>query len=233
MDNAERAKIIAKIKKCLALSSSSNEHEAAAALRQAKKLMEQYSISDLDMTVSEAGEKRARSGAMRKPANWEAVLAAKVADAFSCRIIFSTNWMKQCGEWRFIGTGAMPEVAEYAFKVLLRQCKAARADHIKNRLKRCRPAIKVRRADLFCEGWVQAVVGLITAFAGGETNSAAVDAYMATHYPTLVDLETSDRNEGRNLSGYEYGDVVSGRSHGRTAQLNRGLGGTEERRALQ
>lgn len=229
----ERDKIIAKIKKCLALSASSNEHEAAAALRQAKKLMEQYSISDLDMAAAEAGEKRARSGATQNPANWEAVIAAKVADAFACRVIFATNRMKRCGEWRFIGAGAMPEVAEYAFRVLHRQCKTARAEHIKSKLKRCKPAIKVRRADLFCDGWVQAVVGLIASFAGGEVNCAAVDAYMANNYSNLVDLKARDRNDGRNLRDHEYDDLYSGRCSGRDAQLNRGIGGAEERKALQ
>ena len=34
--HTERDKIIAKVKKCLALAKSSNEHEAATALRQAQ-----------------------------------------------------------------------------------------------------------------------------------------------------------------------------------------------------
>ena len=38
-------KILDKIKKCLVLASSANEHEAAAALRQAQKLMEAHGIS--------------------------------------------------------------------------------------------------------------------------------------------------------------------------------------------
>jgi hypothetical protein len=41
--------IIRKIEKCLALSKSSNEHEAAAALRQATKLMEAYNITPLTL----------------------------------------------------------------------------------------------------------------------------------------------------------------------------------------
>lgn len=41
--HTERDKIIAKVKKCLALAKSSNEHEAATALRQAQKLMQETS----------------------------------------------------------------------------------------------------------------------------------------------------------------------------------------------
>ena len=36
--------VIEKIKKCLALSKSANQHEAATALRQAQSLMEKYNI---------------------------------------------------------------------------------------------------------------------------------------------------------------------------------------------
>lgn len=38
--------IIDKISKCLALSKSANEHEAAIALRQAQALMQKYKISE-------------------------------------------------------------------------------------------------------------------------------------------------------------------------------------------
>lgn len=228
-----RENIIRKIKKCLALSASSNEHEAAAALRQAQKLMEQFNISDLDVQASEVGEKRARAGAIKSPANWESGLASRVADAMGCQIVFRRNYLKGYGEWSFIGSGVMPEVADYAFKVLFRQCKAARAEHIKARLKRCKHATKTRRADLYCEGWVLSVAGKINAFAGNDTNKAAVEAYMATHYPTLSDLKSRDRNEGRNLRDHEYDDVVAGQRAGRDAQLNRGVGGAEERKALQ
>lgn len=228
-----REKIIDKIKKCLALSASSNEHEAAAALRQAKKLMEQHGISDLDMQAAEAGETRARAGAAKYPANWETGLASRIADAFACRIIFTRNILNGCGEWVFVGTGAAPEIAEYAFKVLFRQCKAARAAHIKRRLSRCKPGARTRRADLFCEGWVHAVTGLIEAFAGGETNPGAIDAYMATRYPRLSDLKSRDRSDGRKLQDHDYNDLAAGRHQGKDAKLNRGLGGAEERRALQ
>lgn len=45
----DRSKIIDKIKKCLALSKSANEHEAAAALRQAQKLMKHYKIDECEV----------------------------------------------------------------------------------------------------------------------------------------------------------------------------------------
>ncbi|MDR2188935.1 MAG: DUF2786 domain-containing protein [Azonexus sp.] len=228
----DRDKIIDKIRKCLALSASSNQHEAAAALRQAQKLMEMHHIGDLDIEAAEASERRAKSSATAKPPIWENSLAAHIADAFGCRLLFAPNWQARRAEWNFIGLGAGPEVAQYAFAVLLRQVRQARAAHIKTALKRCKPAIKTRRADLFCEGWVDIAASKIAAFASNEKEEAAINAYVAVRYPALETLKNTDRNRGRNLRAHEVGDLLLGRLAGNRARMNRGIGGTEERRAL-
>lgn len=230
MDNKA---IIDKIKKCLALSASSNEHEAAAAMRQARKLMEANGITDLDIQAAEAEERRAKAGAKSHPANWETMLAVKVGDAFGCQVIFSGGVWNRSGEWCFIGCGASPEVANYAFTVLNRQAKRAREEHIKAKLKRCKVATKTRRADLFSEGWVRSVVGTIETFAGNEQQSTAIDAYMAKHHPSLRDLQSRNRNDGRKLRDHEYDDYAAGSRSGRDAQLNRGMGGQASQLALE
>lgn len=223
--------IIAKIKKCLALSASSNEHEAEAALRQASKLMAAHGITDLDVQAAEAEERRAKAGAKSQPANWETILAVRVGDAFGCQVIFVGSWSRK-GEWCFVGCGAASEVSHYAFTVLHRQAKRAREEHITSRLKRCKAATKTRRADLFCEGWVRSVVGTIAVFAGSERQTAAIDAYMAKHHPRLGTLQSRNRNDGRKLRDHEYDDYTAGSRSGRDAQLNRGVGGAEQPLAL-
>ena len=45
----DRAKLLSKIEKCLRLSKSSEPHEAAAALRQAQKMMELHGISEAEL----------------------------------------------------------------------------------------------------------------------------------------------------------------------------------------
>jgi len=222
----DKSKILDKIKKCMALSASSNEHEAAAALRQARKLMEAYGISDLDVKAHEASEQKARSGASQKPANWESCLSGKIASAFGCRVIFSPQWSGS-GYWKFIGCGSSPEIAQYAFTVLLRQVKRARADHIKQALKRCKPATKTRRADLFCEGWVRSVTGLVEAFAGDEHTEEAIASFFALRYPDIEKLNSIDRNAGRNLRDHDLNDFDAGSRSGRNAHLNHGVGSEE------
>lgn len=127
---------IDKIKKCFALSASSNEHEAATALRQAQSLMEKFNIDDQDMLAAGVSAQFAKSAATKKPVIWEAVLANMVSKAFGCEIVFQSPLFFEGGKYHFIGCGPSPEIAVYAFNVLLRQLKKQRAAYIKTRLKR-------------------------------------------------------------------------------------------------
>lgn len=229
---SDNAKIMDKIKKCLALSTSANEHEAASALRQARKLMEAYGITGEDVQAAEAEERRAKAGAKTQPANWEAMLAVKIGDVFGCQVIFSGHWSRK-GEWCFIGCGSAPEISQYAFAVLHRQAKRAREEYIKAQLKRCKAATKTRRADLFSDGWVRAVVCTIVRFAGDEQQSAAIKAYIGKHHPVFGKLATCNRNTNRTLRDHEYRDFTAGQLLGREAQLNRGVGGADQQRAIE
>jgi len=231
MMDSERDKIIAKVKKCLALATSSNEHEAAAALRQAQKLMQTHGISDLDIEHADIQEEAARAGAMLKPARWEGELAVRVARAFDCKVFFGAGFVSGIGRWVFVGATPSGEIARYAFEVLLRQAKKARAHYIKTALKRC-TTTRTRRADLFCEGWVTAATLLAATFAGNKATRARITAYMEQKHSTLVTLNARDRNAGRSLSERGYGDFASGHRVGKDAQFNRGLGGAGERAAL-
>lgn len=229
--NKDRDKIFEKIKKCLKLSASSNEHEAEVALRQARALMEKYGIDHADMLAYEACEESIKSGARNKPSSWESRLAAQVADAFDCRLIFVSGGNN--GEWTFIGVDSYPQIAGYAFSVLLRQCKRARIAHIDTYLSRCKTATKTRRADLFCDGWVHSVTGKIAAFVGDERAELAIEAYVDKHYPSLKDMAPRDRNTGKKLREHELNDFMHGRSAGKNAELNRGVDGSTAPLALR
>lgn len=220
--------ILDKIRKCMALSASANEHEAAAALRQARKLMEAHGLTDADVLAAEASEAASKAGANHKPPNWEAWLASKTGEVFGCKVIFrpAVFMVRPQASWAFVGTGANYEVAKYCFDVLLRQVRRARSEHIKTTLKRCKTATKTRRADLFCEGWVSAAVGKIDALALGEREQAALNAYLAKHHSHLVKLDSTDRNAGKkSLSDRDFRDYAAGRRSGSDARLNRGVSG--------
>lgn len=151
-----------KNQKCLALAKSANENEAAIALRQAQALMREFQIDPDLLDIVEAS---CESKATKVPQAWEASLVMTIARAMQCKPIFSSGsstWGIKAS-WTFIGVDPAPEVASYTFDVLYRQVIRSRKSFIENSLKRVSvKKNKVRRADLFCEGWVDSVKHLIT-----------------------------------------------------------------------
>lgn len=227
--SADRDTIIDRIRKCLALSKSSNEHEAAIALRQAQRLMQQHGVTDLDMEHADIQEEATRAGASSKPSRWECGLATRVAEAFDCGTFLRVDY--PVGSWVFVGPAPSGEIACYAFEVLFRQIKRARTQYIKTALKRC-TTTRTRRADLFCEGWVIAASALVERLGGNEQQQARVAGYLQ-HKHNLAGFRGINRNAGRSLTERDYGDVEAGRVAGKDAQLNRGVGGAGERLALK
>lgn len=219
---AGRDDILEKIRKCMALSASGSEHEAAAALRQARKLMEMHQVSQAEMLAAGVGEALAKSGAIARPAYWESHLAGYIAHVFGCQLIFRGRWDKS--DWVFIGLPPANEVAAYSFEVLLRQARKARQEYMGSALKRHKKSSKVRRADLYCEGWVRAACGTVAALTPVDGAAEAVDAYMQIKHPQLGTLNSTDRNKGRTLSGKDEMALSAGHHAGRSAQLHQGVG---------
>lgn len=209
-----------KIKKCLNLARSGNEHEAAAALRQAQKLMEAHRVSETEVSAMGVSESLAEAGATRNPTAWETGLASTVAAAFGCSLIF----LGGIGRWSFIGVGPAAEIAQYAFTVLRKQLRRQRALFITAQCKRLVPASKTRRADLFCDAWVRAVATKAAALAGVEADQEAIVAYKALHYAQTTTTNATNRNEDRKLRDKDWDAVAAGRKAGQNARLNHAVG---------
>lgn len=220
MDNRES--ILEKIRKCMALTKSANEHEAAAALRQARKLMEMYQVSHAEMLAVGVTEVSARAGVIAKPPLWESNLAGYITHVFGCRLIFREGF--SLSHWVFIGLPPANDVAAYSFEVLFRQAKAARKDFVAQHLKRFKKANKVRRADLFSQGWVQSACNAVSPLTPTDGTEEAIQSYMEFKHTNLGKLDGIDRNKGRSLSHKDELAIYAGRSAGRNAQLNKGVG---------
>jgi hypothetical protein len=232
-----RDQALSKIKKCLALARSGNPHEAAAGLRQAQKLMAEHGLSETDVTLADVSEHGAKLR-MKTTTPWESLLARKVADAFGCDFIikvtaqqigYLSHSVKRERIFNFIGIGAAPQVAAYAYEVLGRQCAKARSDHISKQPKNCKPITKTARGDEFAFGWVMAVQALLDQVAGNEANALLIEQFTAAHYPELKTVGAKDRTKGRNIS---TNDLHQGLLAGKSAQLNRGVGGAQQRALL-
>ena len=222
-----RDQALAKIKKCLALAKSQNPHEAAAAMRQAQKLMAEHNLDEQDVSLADIAESTV--AAVSQANNlWENSLASIVANAFACRLFGRYFWsLTGIGRatkkrtWVFIGVGASAEVASYAYEVLSRQCAKGRLEHVRKQPKTCKPITKTARGDQFALGWAYGVREMLDKFANSERNQALLESYMAKTHADLKTVEAKDRSVGRNVRNE---DIHQGVKSGRSAQLQRGVG---------
>ena len=230
-----REEAVLKIKKCLALAKSGNENEAAIALRQAQSLMREYQIDPDLLDIVEAS---CESNVKKTPQSWEAMLVATIAKSMQCRLIFSSgdSFFGTKASWTFIGADPAPEIASYAFDVLYRQVNRARKTFIETSLKRVTvKKNKVRRADLFCEGWVESVQHLI----GGldikfpENTKERIKKYMDQAHSNLGSFTPKDRNKNKVLNSRTLSDFHAGRQSGKSAQLNQAMNGGVQYKQLE
>lgn len=174
---------IDKIKKCLALSQSDNPHEAAAALRQAKAMMEKYGVSDAAITRSDIGESTTKTKSRRSIPRWEVALITMVGSAFGCKTMYQA-WQ---GQYTFVGIKDKAELAAYTATVLLRRANTARKNYLDQITSQYRltRGEKTKMADAFCLGWVHTINKTVSAFA----NPPEVEEVIAQH--------VADETQGR------------------------------------
>lgn len=223
----DRETALAKIKKCLALAKSSNANEAATALRQAQKLMEQFDLNELDVSLADVKEAEQPAVSNAIP-QWEANLSKIVAEAFGCEVFLKTGRKltyigstKKTKDYTFVGVGPAAEVAAYAFRVLSRQCARDRQLHVAEQSKRLKPSTRTARGDAFALAWVYAVERLIERFANSERNTNLLDAHMSKYYPGMGSVTPKNRHISPHVRDQSW---LDGRQAGEKARLDRGIG---------
>ena len=203
----KKDKVIDKIKKCLALSKSANEHEAAAALRQAQKLMQAYAVSDIDIAMADVTESlvNVKTGRTR----WRVYLVNIINPCFGVDAMLTGNTLV------FIGVNGANDLAAYAYEVVSRAILNARRQYIKNNLNKVRIRHnKIARADRFCEGFVIGVRNVIKDFS--QPKHDVIDQYITIKYKIQ---KTTVR--GRKTNGMAAtNDFAAGKSQGRDQKLH-------------
>lgn len=222
-----RDQALSKIKKCLALGRSFNPHEAAAAMRQAQKLMAEHGLNDADVKLADVSTATCSTRTNSQP-RWEVRLASSISSAFGCDLIWSRSdklingrHMNKC-ELIFIGLDPAAQIAGYAWDVLSKQCAKARLMHIRKQPARCKPITLTARGDAFAWGWVVGVQSKLEAFTALESNKLLIEQYKSITWPNSTTIKTKDRTVGRNVS---HNDLHEGYVAGQTAELNRGMAG--------
>lgn len=225
----DKEQALERIKKCLRLSKSDNEHEAAQALKHAQALMRQFGISSLDIELAEVTE-----AGVRAPVNtprWHLSLFNICRRAFGVDGYINTDYRYSGSgyskkvHFQFFGIAPKPELARYAFEILLRQLKIARREYMKTELQRVRLAKnKKYRADEFCEGWASAVMGKVENFAMSAEEKRKLLAYETNK----LDLVVNERKrKPPKVLVYGERDYFAGREKGREAQLHHAMHGAE------
>jgi hypothetical protein len=136
------AKTIDKIKKLLALSKSSNENEAAAALARAMRLCAENNICIDDFDSESIGDEIETQGVIDEKSNiprWERKFAAGLAAVFGCRTIINDRcfWEdhkeKQRRSIAVVGFASDVEIFKYIHAYLIRQIKDMTTKHLRRR----------------------------------------------------------------------------------------------------
>ena len=226
----DKEKALEKIKKCLALSQSANEHEAAQALKQAQVLMRQYGIKDAEVALSDIREHSCADRTAAKMPGWQAMLANTVAGAFGCGWYLGGDWREP--RIRYYGVDNKAELAAYPYDVLLRQVKAARKDYMVTALKRVRLVKnKTYRADEFCKGWIWSVARQVGQFANSEREQALLQQFGDDL--GLNTRKTRESTPGGHAKQAGNIDRFLGHQKGKDAQLHNAMNGGAESTLLE
>lgn len=208
-------KLLKKIQKCLRLAKSANEHEAAAALAKAAILMEAHGLSEADLAMAEIEEATARSTRTMRPPLWELHLNAAVN-----RALGTVSFIDAVGDRTFVGHGPTAAIATYAYAMLFRQLKTARAEYTATRLKRVKLGRKRLRADIFAQGWANAVHNKVRELAPKRADDPAIEQYIVAQHPGLVPV---DARKAKVQGQAAYNDWLRGHQQGDAVNLHHGV----------
>lgn len=127
-EGVKRAKVLDKIKKLLALSTSNNVNEAATAAAAAQRLMLEHKLTEVDVSESQDGQMFELSmGAAGFASRWKFVLVTAVARAFFCEAIGLRMGARR--KVRIVGQRGDVEISSQVFKYLHREIdRLARAE---------------------------------------------------------------------------------------------------------
>lgn len=219
--------ILRKVKRCLAMARSSNANETATALRQAQAMMAKHGMTREDIAASDVDNQFTPSGAGRVPPKHVVMLIKLVAYAFGVEPIYgvSHDGLRWFGRVEFIGLNGAPEIACYAYEVLGRQLKNDRANYLKSLNKRLKRTTKIRRGDLYAQGWIHSVSKQVTPRVITDSETRAIEAYETRRWDKPL-----DSIKGRDRKPYtkDIGALAQGYADGDKVQFHQGVNGRRQ-----
>jgi uncharacterized protein DUF2786 len=125
----KKTQVIDKIRKLLALSNSSNEHEAALAASHAQRLLSEHNLAmaDIEPDNKPHSADKVETTVSKTLPKWVRHLSAGVCTAFDCQAIHNPV----AGKMTFIGVGADVQIAAYTFAYLDKTVRKLCANYMK------------------------------------------------------------------------------------------------------
>lgn len=220
-----REQALRKVRACLRLGASANPHEAAAALRQARSLMERYGLTQAETEGCRFEDAATRQRGAQLPVSI-ARLAGIVAEGFRCRMLIVRL---QCGRSgstavRFYGMNSDATVAAYAFTVLRRQLDSDRQRYARIRLKPiCSESMRMARLERFAEGWVYAIEDLFPKANTSDTHIVLIDAQIRADHGQSIQTMCGRDVVGKRRMRRDWMDDACGFAMGQGARLHGAL----------
>lgn len=224
----DHAAIIAKIRKCLALSKSANEHEAAAALAKAHALMAEHNITTEAVALADVSTARTKARNTSRIPEWQSMLITTIWHVFQVYPLLAVDPKTRCNEIIWIGVGPAAEVAAYAYQVVDRKIRADRKTYLETILKRSKA--KTARADAYCLGWINAIAIKVKHLWSQEAPEV-VGQWLDINYPNLKSPVSVTRRKAPSSVASE--DMCRGYLTGREHDLNHGVGSAATQRQLE
>lgn len=220
----DQDKHIEKLKKLLALAASGNPHEAALALRRARKLMDVHGITHSDIAMSDIDETISHywpTGSLRPP-RYMLGLMNIIREAFGVNSIIHPGTYPGVGSTA-TGNGCTGCVH---WEVLARQLKKARQQYISAQNKRIKTATRTSRGDQFAEGWVLAVISEIQSFALTDDERELMQQWLEHKYPQTQTTRARKPGRSRNGDASRYAGFLEGQN----VRLHRPVSGQEQQK---
>lgn len=184
MEDNRREKLISRLKKCLALSASPEPHEAAAALRQAQKLMRELDLTEADLLGLELADALVKTREGFGACRTMNFLTSIIMEAFGVQCIYERNpGSANRLNVRYVGPRDRVLLAEYYHRVVWRAMQGAWDDFLSKR-----PWLKGDggKRQAFHLGWLVGVREKVEAIVPPEEETAAVNRWIVQRYGELV-----------------------------------------------
>ena len=232
MSDIPRDKVLDKIRKLIALSGSSNIHEAAVAAAAAQRLMLTYRVSETDITVESSeddvvmDQEIYRDLHLKSPPRWHGVLLGGVAAVNFCKLIYDMERRGYSWEarrhriYRIIGSERDRATVKYLYEMFRleveRLCDSVsrslgydRAERASFKLgaasamaEKLRREYQSFRVEMQTARNTQAIAVI-------DKSAAAIDQFVNQHFPRLGTLRgASASRAGAYHRGREAGSRV-------------------------